>query len=246
MSERERVMGAARRFDTTARYGGIPDWRPPGEPGDVPGRRPGQPGAPSRFAASEYGATGGPASWLEQRMFEQQTVAVSGPITPELTSRVSAALMTLDALAGPRGSITMHVSSPDGELAAAFGLIDVLELMQTPVRAVALGTVGGVALGVYAAAGERVAYPHARFVLAEPRVDELAGTAEDVTRAAGAHLRLLEDFAVRLAERTGHSQAEIESALSDRRDLSASAAVDFGLVHRLIPGRAQSAPDDGQ
>lgn len=236
-------------YGTTARYGGIPDWRPPDDPGDVPGRRPGMPDRqpePSRFGGPDRLAAAGPASWLEQRMFEQQTVSVSGPITPELTSRVSAALMTLDALAGPRGSITMHVSSPDGELAAAFGLIDVLELMQTPVRAVALGTVGGAAIGVYAAAGDRLAYPHARFVLAEPRVDELAGTAEDVTRAAGAHLRLLEDFAVRLADRTGHSQSEIESALSDRRDLSASAAIDFGLVHRLIPGRPEPAPGDGR
>ena len=227
--------------------GGTPDWRPPGMPGG-PGRpdQPHRPDQPSRPAPLGAPGGAGPDSWLEQRMFEQQTVSVSGPITPAMTSRVSAALMTLDALAGPRGQISMHVSSPDGDLGAAFGLIDVLELMQTPVRAIALGTVGGAAVGVYAAAGERLAYPHSRFVLAEPRVDELAGTAEDVTRAAGAHLRLLEDFAVRLAGRTGHTQAEIESALSDQHDMSASAAIDFGLVHSLIPGRPQSPADDGE
>jgi len=233
-----------RHGGTAARYGGwpseVPDWQRPGGPS------PGDPHRPDRYPGRDRTGAPGPASWLEQRMFEQQTVAVTGPITPEVTSRVSAALMTLDALAGPRGSITMHVSSPDGELSAAFGLIDVLELMQTPVRAVALGLVGGAAVGVYAAATERLAYPHARFALSEPRVDELAGTAEDVTRAAGAHLRLLEDFAVRLASRTGHSESEIEHALSDRRDLSVPEAVEFGLVHSLIPGRPQHPDQDGR
>jgi ATP-dependent Clp protease protease subunit len=174
-------------------------------------------------------------------MFEQQIVAVSGPVTAELASRVGSQLMTLDALATPRGgAITMQVSSTDGELSAAFALIDVLDLMRTPVRAVALGTVGGAALGVYAAAPQRVAYPHARFVLAEPRVDRLAGTADEVTLAAGAHLRLLEDLAVRLAERTGRSQAQIERDLSERHEMSAAEAVEYGLVERLTS--ADSGP----
>ncbi|GAA4210274.1 ATP-dependent Clp protease proteolytic subunit [Actinocatenispora rupis] len=212
----------------TARYGAwpgsTPEWQVPGGPTPGPGR------PERRPAVSEAGV----APWLEQRMFEQQLVAVSGPVTAELASRVGSQLMTLDALAGPRGGrITMQVSSVDGDLSAAFALMDVLDLMRTPVRAVALGTVGGAALGVYAAATERVAYPHARFVVSEPRVDRLAGTADQVTLAAGAHLRLLEDLAVRLAERTGRTRAQIERELSDRHEMSATEAVEYGLVERL-------------
>lgn len=218
----------------TARYGAWPGNTPEWQ---VPGGRPEHRDRPAVPAGHESGV----APWLEQRMFEQQIVAVSGPVTGDLASRVGSQLMTLDALATPRGgAITMQVSSTDGELSAAFALIDVLDLMRTPVRAIALGTVGGAALGVYAAATERVAYPHARFVLAEPRVDRLAGTADEVTLAAGAHLRLLEDLAVRLAERTGRSQAQIERDLSDRHEMSAAEAVEYGLVERLTS--ADSGP----
>jgi ATP-dependent Clp protease protease subunit len=152
---------------------------------------------------------------------------------------VSAQLLTLEALSTPRSgrTIQLQVSSADGTLEAAFAVIDVLDVMKVPVKAVAIGEVGGAALGVYAAAPIRVAYPHARFTLAEPRADELSGTADEVTRAAGAHLRLLEDLAVRIATATKHSQAEVERDLSDRRRLTAAEAVEYGLVDELV-GRA--------
>lgn len=209
-----------------------PEWLPPGRP--TPGHPvPGHPGPP-QSPVPGAGQPAGVSPWLEQRMFEQQTVALTGPITDESASRASSALMTLEALVSPRsGPIRLHISSPDGALSAAFALVDVLDAMRSPVRAIALGTVGGAALAVYAAAPERVAYPHARFILAEPRVDKLAGTAEEVTRAAGAQLRLLDDLVVRLAAVTGHPRATIERDLAERRNLSVTEAIEYGLVHKL-------------
>ncbi len=215
--------------------GSTPEWLPPGRPHGAPGSRPGMPDRPRRPEAPTGTPDQGVAPWLEQRMFEQQVVAVSGPVTAALSSRIGAQLMTLDALSTPRtGSIRLQVSSADGDLSAAFALIDVLDLMRTPVQATAIGTVGGAALGIYAAASERLAYPHARFRLTEPRVDEMAGTADEVAHAAGAHLRLLDDLIVRLATVSGHTRAEIERDLSSRRELSAPEAVEYGLVHRTV------------
>jgi len=210
----------------------------PGIPPEVPGpnrpNRPGQPTPRPDRLPSHAEPAPGLAPWLEQRMFEQQTVALTGHITDESAARAASALMTLEALVSPRtGPVRLHISSPDGDLSAVFSLVDVLDAMRTPVRAVAIGTVGGAALAVYAAADERVAFPHARFRLAEPRVDQIAGTADDVTRAAGAHLRLLDDLVVRLAEVTGHPRSSIERDLSQRRDLSVPEAIEYGLVHKL-------------
>jgi ATP-dependent Clp protease, protease subunit len=217
--------------------GSPPEWLPPGRP--VPGRPdgPGRPPAPSPGPGADQPPALSP--WLEQRMFEQQVVALAGPITDESASRAASALMTLEALVGRRGSpIRLQISSPDGALSAAFALVDVLDAMRSPVQAIALGTVGGAALAVYCAAPERVAYPHARFLLAEPRVDKLAGTADEVTRAAGAQLRLLDDLVVRLADVTGRPRAGIERDLSERRNLSVEEAIEYGLVHKL----AESPP----
>ncbi|MGA8117432.1 MAG: ATP-dependent Clp protease proteolytic subunit [Actinocatenispora sp.] len=228
--------------NTDGRYGWPgtpPEWQPPGRPGRGPSdptgpRVPGRPSWSAPPDAPGSGSDSEPAPWLEQRMFEQQMVSLSGPITNELASRLGAQLMTLEALATPRtGPIRLHITSPDGDLGAAFALIDVLDLMRSPVRAVALGAVGGAALGVYAAAPERLAYPHARFRLVEPRVDEMAGTADEVARAAGSHLRLLDDLVVLLAGTTGRPRAEIERDLSERRELSAAEAIEYGLVQRL-------------
>ncbi len=215
--------------------GSTPEWLTPGRLPGAPGSRPGPLDRPHRPEMPAGTPDQGVAPWLEQRMFEQQVVAVSGPVTAALSSRIGAQLMTLDALSNPRsGPIRLQISSVDGDLSAAFALIDVLDLMRTPVQATAIGTVGGAALGIYAAASERLAYRHTRFRLAEPQVDEMAGTADEVAHAAGAHLRLLDDLIVRLATVSGHPRAQIERDLSSRRELSATEAVGYGLAQRAV------------
>lgn len=203
----------------------------PGRPG-LPGLPPGMPGGPATPAERPDGAW----SWLEQRLFEQETVALNGVLTGELASRASAALLTLEALVKPGTGrhVQLQVTSSAGDLNAAFALIDVLDVMKVPVRAVAIGQVGGPALAVYAAATQRAAYRHARFVLEEPRTDDIAGNTEEVLAAAGEHLRLVEEMAVRIGTATGHTQAEVERDLSARRRLSAAEAQEYGLVTELV------------
>src|SRR6266511_3409510 len=77
-------------------------------------------------------------------------------------------------------------SAPDGDLSAAFALIDTLDVMRAPVHAIATAEVGGAAVGVYAAAQRRLAFPHARFRLAEPK---LTGGARPWGSRAGTGLR---------------------------------------------------------
>jgi ATP-dependent Clp protease protease subunit len=171
-------------------------------------------------------------SWLEERLFGQRIVLLLGPIGAESATRVSAALLTLDALGTE--PVRLHLSAPDGDLTAAFALIDTFDVMRAPVEVLAMGQVGGAAIGVYAAADERLAYPHARFRLAEPKVADLTGTADDVAAAAGRHLRALEDLVLRIAEATGQPRSRIEDDLTATRLLGAEEAKEYGLVTTIV------------
>lgn len=173
-----------------------------------------------------------PNTWLEERLFDQRIVLVNGTITSEIAARVATALLTLDSLG--REPVQLRVNSSDGDLDAVLTLVDALDSMTAPVRAVAVGEVGGAAIGAYAAADTRLAYPHARFRLAEPAVAGVTGTAEQIALLVGRHLSALEDLVLRVVQVSGQPRSRIEDDLCTGRLLSASEALDYGLVDEIL------------
>jgi ATP-dependent Clp protease protease subunit len=194
------------------------------EPGRVPPEQPGQ------------SAT---SPWLAEKLFERRVVLLQGPLTGPAASQTAAALLTLDAMA--EDPVQLHLAAPDGELAAAFAVVDAVDAMRAPVHAVVISLVGGAAVAVLAAADRRLAYRHARVRLNEPRATAVAGTADEIARAAGQYLRELEEMAVRLAEVTGQPRSRVEDDLSTGRILTAEEARDYGLVDEIV-GQGPDAP----
>jgi ATP-dependent Clp protease protease subunit len=169
---------------------------------------------------------------LQQRLFDQRMVMLHGTITPSVASNAAAQLLALESMGSSR--IRLHLACPDGDLGGVFALVDTLDLMRVTVAAVVTGEIGGAALGVLAAAKQRAAYPHARFRLAEPRVDDVSGTADQVVGQASRHLQMLEDLILRLAEVTGKPRSRVETDLSDGRLLSAQEALEYGLIQEIV------------
>lgn len=200
---------------------------PPEFPRRDPHRR--SPVEPSRPGPSQGD---GLDPWLRERLFDRRLVMVHGVLTPDTASSVAAQLLALGAMGSSR--VQMHLACPDGDLGAVFTLVDTLDLMRVTVCAVVTGELGGAALGVLAAARQRTAYPHARFRLIEPRVDDISGTADEIVGQASRHLQMLEDLILRLAEVTGKPRSEIERDLSEGRMLSAAQAVEYGLIQEVV------------
>jgi ATP-dependent Clp protease protease subunit len=173
--------------------------------------------------------------WLEERLFDRRIVMLRGPLSPGTASQVAAALLTLDAMGTE--TVQLHVSAPDGELTAAFTVVDALDAMRAPVHAVVTAEAGGAAVAVLAAAERRLAYRHARIRLSEPRSETVAGTADEVAAAAGQYLRELEEMAVRLAEVTGQPRSRVEDDLSAGRILTAEQAREYGLIDEIVGER---------
>ena len=187
-----------------------------------------QPSSPEPWQQSGPGVPG----WLEEKLFDQRIVMVRGQLTSDEATGVAAALLTLDA-AGPE-PVQLHLASPGGELGAALSVIDVIDSMAAPVHAVVTSQAGGAVVALLAAAERRAAYRHARLKLTEPRSAGVTGTADEVARAAGQHLRELEEITLRLVEVTGQSRSRIEDDMSAGRTLTAQEALDYGLIDEII------------
>lgn len=193
---------------------------------------PESPGLPGLPAAGDEPM----APWLAERLFDRRIVMLRGPLTGAAASQTAAALLTLDATGTE--PVQLHMAAPDGDLAAAFAIVDAVDAMQAPLHAVVTSQVGGAAVVVLAAADRRLAYRHARIRLAEPRAASMAGTAAQVAAAAGQYLRELEELALRLAEVTGQPRSRVEDDLAAGRVLTAEEAREYGLINDIVGGKA--------
>jgi ATP-dependent Clp protease protease subunit len=190
-----------------------------------------RPSDPHQPPPQPFGADGPPA-WLEERLFERRVIMLRGPLTGTTASSAAAALLTLDAMGTE--PVELHLTALDGELAAAFAVVDAMESMRAPVHVLVPSQAGGAAVAVLAAGRRRLAHRHASIRLREPMTGALAGTADEVAAAAGQHLRELDELIVRLADVTGQPRSRIEDDLSAGALLGAEQAKEYGLIDEIL------------
>ena len=167
---------------------------------------------------------------LARRLLAQRVVLLHGPLDDLSTTRVSAELMTLDAEGDE--PVTLRVDCGEAALAPALTLMDVIELMGVPVRALCLGQVASGAIGVVAVCAHRAAMPSTRFSLCEPATQlhaHVRNVAQWVELRAGERER----FCARVGAACGRPPATVEADLGHGRFLGAAEAVEYGILDEV-------------
>ncbi len=167
---------------------------------------------------------------LAQRLFEQRVVLLNGTLDDSTATRISAELMTLDAEGDE--AVTLRIDCADGSLALALTLMDVIELLGVPVRALCLGQVGGPAVGVLSVCHHRAAMPSTRFSLREPTTS-FETRARDVEQWARLRAEERRQFIDRVATAIGRPSAAVIEAFERGVLMSAREALDFGLLDEI-------------
>jgi ATP-dependent Clp protease protease subunit len=194
---------------------------------DLPGVPATGAGTPGREPLSEA---------LSRRLFEQRVVLLHGPLDDLSVTRVSAELMTLDA--DGDDPVTLRVDSGEGGLAPALTLMDVVELMGVPVRALCLGQVGEGAVGVVAVCARRAALPNTRFALREPETGAPSPVhVRNVARWAELRADERDRFSARVAAAARRRVEEVRDDLVRGLYLGAGDAAGYGLIDEVVrPG----------
>ena len=167
---------------------------------------------------------------LARRLLAQRVVLLHGPLDDLSTTRVSAELMTLDAEGDE--PVTLRVDCGEAALAPAMTLMDVIELMGVPVRALCLGQVASGAIGVVAVCAHRAAMPSTRFSLCEPAT-QLQAHVRNVAQWAELRAGERERFCARVGAACGRPPATVEADLEHGRFLGAAEAVEYGLLDEV-------------
>lgn len=178
------------------------------------------------------------SAFLEEKAFKSRTVLIFGTITDATAAEAARRLIALDA--DSAAPIDVIVSSPGGHLESGDTIHDLIRFVRAPVRMVGSGWVGSAATHVYLAVPRerRFCLPNTRFLIHQPS-GGVGGKAADIAIQAQEIVRARQRIAELIARETGQS---LESVLKDiERDywLSAQEAIDYGLVGRIIKGRAE-------
>jgi ATP-dependent Clp protease protease subunit len=138
--------------------------------------------------------------------------------------------MTLDADGDE--PVTLRVDCADAGLAPALTLMDVIELLGVPVRALCLGQVGAGAIGVVAVCAHRAAMPSTRFALCEPAT-ELQAHVRNVAQWAELRADERRRYCARVGAATGRPATAVEEDVGHGRFLGAAEAVEYGLLDEV-------------
>ena len=181
----------------------------------------------------DMGAEHGPESLsdvVSRRLLAQRVVLMNGTLDDFSVTRVAAELMTLDA--GGDEAVTLRVDCGGASLAPALTLMDVIELMGVPVRALCLGQVVGGAVGVVAVCSHRSALPSTRFSLSEPAT-QLQSHVRNVAQWAELRATERRHFCSRTGNATGQDPATVERDLERGRFLGADEALQYGILDEV-------------
>jgi ATP-dependent Clp protease, protease subunit len=209
-----------------------PQWRPMPSPMPSPMPAP-ERRSPLPMILTPLAPEPGPDDVTGQ-LLDRRILLLTGRLDHETAELAAARLLLLDERS--HDPVTMHVGCPAGELEAALTVMATLDLVASTVTAVAVGTIGGAAVAVYAAAATRVAHPHVSFLLHDPSI-EPSDDIRDLSIAAEQRARELTTLHERIARACGK---DIGAVADDRRSgrlLTADEAVSYGLVEAITSRR---------
>jgi ATP-dependent Clp protease, protease subunit len=166
-------------------------------------------------------------------LFRARNLIISGEVNQKLAANVIGQLLAMDSLA--HDPITIYINSQGGHVESGDTIHDVIRYIRSPVRMVGTGWVASAGALIYVAVPRerRFSLPATRYLLHQP-AGGMRGTAADIEIEAREILHMKERLNRVFADRTGQSLERIADDTRRNFWLSAEAAVEYGLVGKII------------
>jgi len=173
------------------------------------------------------------------RLLMDRIVFLGAPIDDNVANIILAQLLFLDA-EDPERDIFMYINSPGGSVYAGMAIYDTMQHLRAPVSTFCVGMAAsmGALLLTAGAPGKRNALPNSRIMIHQPSGGS-QGTAADIEIAAAEILHIRERLNGIMAKHTGQSVEKIADDVDRDRFMSPEAAVEYGLIDRVLEGPVQ-------
>ncbi len=181
------------------------------------------------------------------KLLDERIVFLGTPIDDISANDVMAQFMHLEYL-DPDRDISLYINSPGGSFSAMTAVYDTMQYVGCDVETICLGQAASAAAVLLAGGtpGKRFALPSARVLIHQPSLPEpVEGQASDLAIQAAELMRTRKRLEELLVQHTGQSPERIADDIERDKIFDARAAVEYGLVDRVIPSRKASHTDPG-
>ena len=177
---------------------------------------------------------------LFSSLLAENIIFISGPIDDELANLVTAQILYLEG-EDPDRDIFLYINSPGGSVTGAMAIYDTMQFVAPDVGTICMGQAASTSAMLVAAGapGKRFALPNARLLITQPSLNQISGQASHIEIHAKEILRLRSLISQILAKHTGQTYESVERDVERDLFLSASQALDYGLIDVIQQPRVE-------
>jgi ATP-dependent Clp protease protease subunit len=174
---------------------------------------------------------------IYSRLLKDRIIFLSDEVNDHTASVIVAQLLFLEA-DDPDKDIHLYINSPGGSITAGFAIFDTMQYIKPDVSTICVGMAASMGAFLLAAGakGKRYALPNSEVMIHQP-LGGTRGQATDIMIHAERMVKMKEKLNHILSERTGQTYEVISQDTERDNFLSAEAALEYGLVDKVITSR---------
>src|SRR6202044_1177056 len=171
---------------------------------------------------------------IYSRLLKERVVFVVGPVDDYMANVVVAQLLFLES-ENPDKDVALYINSPGGVVSAGLAVYDTMQFIKPDVSTICTGQAAsmGAVLLAAGAKGRRFCLPHARVMIHQP-LGGVQGQASDMEIHVRETLGVRDRLNKILAKHTGQSVEKIKQDTDRDNFLSATDAVEYGLIDKVL------------
>jgi ATP-dependent Clp protease protease subunit len=175
---------------------------------------------------------------IYSRLLKDNIIFLGRPIDDELASLMIAQMLFLEA-ENPEKDISLYINSPGGSTSAGLAIYDTMQYIKPDVATYCVGQAASMAAVLLCAGskGKRTALPNSRVLIHQPWMQGLGGQQTDIEIHARDLLALRDRIDEIMSFHTGQNKEQIHLDTERDKILTASEAVEYGLVDRVMTRR---------
>ncbi|MBL4852257.1 MAG: ATP-dependent Clp endopeptidase proteolytic subunit ClpP [Gammaproteobacteria bacterium] len=188
----------------------------------------------------EQSARGERAYDIYSRLLKERVIFMVGEVEDYMANLLVAQFLFLES-ENPDKDIHLYINSPGGSVTSGMAIYDTMQFIKPDVSTLCIGQAAsmGALLLAGGAKGKRYCLPHSRMMIHQP-LGGFQGQASDIDIHAKEILMVRDRLNGILSKHTGQSIKKVAGDTDRDNFMSATQAVEYGLVDRVIEDRSDA------